>query len=473
MGSPVEDLGAHEVTMLWGGRFERGPHPEMVAFTRSVDVDLRLLPYDIAATKAHARVLVAAGLLEDSDLPALDAALDDISSAWGSGTLEPAPEDEDVHSLVERLLTERLGDLGRRIHAGRSRNDLVATDLRLWCRDAAAEMVDALTELVGFLCDFAEGQLETVMPGFTHLQRAQPVSMGFHIVAHACALVRDIDRFKAAFASSDVSPLGAGALAGNTLGLDPTVAATELNFGATFVNATDAVADRDFAADLLYACATTMTHLSRVAEEVVLWTSSEFGFARIADDWSTGSSMMPQKRNPDVAELIRGRAPGVVADLGALLGILKGLPLAYDRDLQEDKEVVFHGFDTTIGCVRATRGLLGALRFDKDALTEAARGGGGWATDLAERLVTRGVPFREAHETIGGIVASLERSAVSIADADLAGADPRLKPDDAVDVADPRTLVARRASHGGPAPSEVERQIRTLRSAIARLPRTD
>ena len=412
-------------------------------------------------------MLVAAGLLEKEDLGPLDDALDALATAWSRGEITAAAEDEDVHSLVERVLTEKLGDLGRRIHAGRSRNDLVATDLRLWCRDAASAMVDALSELVTFSCDFADGQLDTVMPGYTHLQRAQPISVAFHVLAHASALVRDVRRFRAAYEAADVSALGAGALAGTTLDLDPSVAAEELGFSSVFLNAMDAVSDRDFATDLLYACAATATHLSRVAEEMVLWTSSEFGFGHIADDWSTGSSMMPQKRNPDVAELVRGRAPGVVADLAGLLGVLKGLPLAYDRDLQEDKTFVFRSFDTTIGCVRAMRGLLGAIRFDKEAMAAAAGGGGAWATDLAERLVSRGVPFRTAHEAVGKAVATLEADRASVADADLAAFHEQLNATDGPEVADPSALLARRASPGGTAPQRVRGQIASLRQSLA------
>ncbi|MDQ3877973.1 MAG: argininosuccinate lyase, partial [Actinomycetota bacterium] len=294
------------MTVTWGGRFERGPHPSMLAFTTSLDVDIRLLPYDLAATKAHARTLVSAGLLDRSELPEVDAACADIAARFERGESLAGTQDEDVHSLVERLLTEKLGDTGARIHAGRSRNDLVVTDLRMSCRDASANLIDSVTSLIESIATFAESQADTLMPGYTHLQRAQPVSVGFHMLAHGFALARDAARFRAAYEAADVSTLGAGALAGTTLGLDVDVAARELGFDDVFDNAMDAVSDRDFACDLVYACGLCCLHLSRLAEEIVLWTSAEFGFARIADDWSTGSSMMPQKRNPDVAELVRG-----------------------------------------------------------------------------------------------------------------------------------------------------------------------
>jgi argininosuccinate lyase len=460
---------------LWGGRFKRGPHPEMIAYTSSIGTDLRLLPYDVAATKAHARVLVKAGLLEDGVLDAIDEACDELVDRWSKGTLVPEPGDEDVHTLVERTLTERLGDTGKRIHAGRSRNDLVATDLRLWCKDAAARAVDVLGELVETISSFAGAHKETVMPGYTHLQRAQPVSLAFHMLAHGFALVRDAERFRRAHDAADVSALGAGALAGNTLELDPSIAAGELGLDGVFSNAMDAVSDRDFAADLLYASALCGVHLSRLAEELVLWTSSEFGFARIADDWSTGSSMMPQKRNPDVAEIVRGRSAAGVADLNGLLILLKGLPLAYDRDLQEDKEYVFRAFDRIEGSIVATTRLLGALRLDKDRMARAATGGAAWATDLAEALVGRGVPFREAHAATGALVADLEARGIELADAteaDLLEHHPSFTAADLA-AADPLTTLRARTTPGGTAPERVDEQIRRLREKleVARLGR--
>ncbi|HEV3472320.1 MAG TPA: argininosuccinate lyase [Actinomycetota bacterium] len=446
---------------LWSGRFGAGPADEMMDLTSSLAVDARLLAHDLAATKAHARALVKAGLLEAAEASAIEDACDAIGSA---AEVTLSTDDEDVHSFVERSLTERLGELGARVHAGRSRNDLVATDLRLWCKDAASELKDTLRELITRLCDVAEGHLETLMPGYTHLQRAQPVTLGYHLVAHGFALARDLERLSAAHRAADVSPLGAGALATSTLGIDPSVAAAELGFGRTFDNAMEAVSDRDFALDLVYACAALSVHLSRLAEEIVLWTSAEFGFARIADDWSTGSSMMPQKRNPDVAELVRGRASVTSADLQALLGLLKGLPLAYDRDLQEDKAIVFRAFDRTKGSVAGMSGLLGALTFDEAALERAATSAGMWATDAAEALVRKGVPFRDAHRAIGELVAHLEATGIDVAtvdDATLAGFHPQLACEDVVVAAN--ASVERRGGPGGPAAGQVAEQIGALR----------
>ena len=435
----------------------------MLAFASSLEIDLRLLPYDVAATKAHAHVLNHAGLLDDDDVDAIETALTKLLDDWEAGAVTSG-DDEDVHSLVERLLTEELGDTGRRIHAGRSRNDLVATDLRLWCRDAAARAEEALVDLIGGIADLAESNSETLMPGYTHLQRAQPVSLGFHLLAHGFALARDVDRFRRAHEAADVSALGAGALAGNTLGLDPYIATQKLDMTLTFDNAMDAVSDRDFALDLLYACTVCAIHLSRLAEEIVLWTSSEFGFARLSDAWSTGSSMMPQKRNPDVAELTRGRAGAVIGDLTSLLAVLKGIPLAYDRDLQEDKAIVFRGAERTIGCIDAMNGLLRSLTFDENLMAAAAGGGGSWATDLAEALVKRGVPFRDAHETVGALVAEVEREG-SVPDAELLASRPPFVAADA-ELLSPRAALKARDSRGGTAPNRVLEQVEQLRLSV-------
>lgn len=452
--------------MLWGGRFASGPHPEMIRMTSSIDVDIRLLEHDVKVTKAHARTLVKAGLLDAQELPAIDAVCDSLPAEWKAGSLRPAAADEDVHSLVERLLTERLGETGERIHAGRSRNDLVATDMRLYCKEKAGALTTQIAELLEMIAGLAEEHLETVMPAYTHLQRAQPVSLGFHLTAHGFALQRDGKRFAAAREAADSSALGAGAVAGSTLGLDADVAAFELGFLETFDNAMDAVSDRDFAADLLYACALCTVHLSRMAEEIVLWTSAEFGFARLADEWSTGSSMMPQKRNPDLAELIRGRAGPAVGDLLALLTTLKGLPLAYDRDLQEDKRGLFASIDRTADAIAGMTYLLRSLDFDTVRMEDAAGSAGTWATDVAEKLVEKGVPFRAAHGIAGGLVAHVEASGTdprSLSPEDLAAFHPSLEPGDIPP--DAAASMRARSAHGGTAPGRVQEQIASLRGA--------
>ena len=443
--------------MLWGGRFGAGPGETMLRLTSSIDVDIRLIKEDLAATVAHARVLAAAGLIDESAPGDVEAECDTLLAQSIAGTLAPASTDEDVHSMVERELTERLGETGARIHAGRSRNDLVATDLRLWCKEQASKQVRLTVELIEVLAGRAIEHKDTVMPGYTHLQRAQPVSIGFHLLAHGWALLRDAGRFVAAGSAADESALGAGALAGTGLPLDAELAARELGLARVYDNAMDAVAQRDFVCDLLYAIALCGVHLSRLAEEIVLWSSAEFGFVRLPDEWSTGSSMMPQKRNPDLAELVRGRSAGGIGDLTAMLTLLKGLPLAYDRDLQEDKEIVFRSADRLSGCLEGMIGMMGAMRFSDERLAAAAAGGAMWATDVAEALVARGVPFRAAHEATGRLVATLENQEIELADAGevvLEGRPPQFEAADTA-YADPRVGMAARRSRGGTAPDIV------------------
>jgi argininosuccinate lyase len=455
-------------SMLWGGRFVTGPSDSMMALTASIDVDMALLECDARATRAHARVLVAAGLLDETDLGPIDTALDKLVGEWRSGELIPGPTDEDVHSLVERELTDRLGELGARIHAGRSRNDLVAQDLRLWCRAAAGELVADLAGLLATIARRAEEHAETLMPGFTHLQPAQPVSVGFHLLAHGFALTRDADRLLTARDAADTGVLGAGALAGTTLRLEPSISARELGCSRLFDNAMDAVSDRDFACDLVYATATLGVHLSRMAEEIVMWTSPLVGFARLPDEWSTGSSMMPQKRNPDMAELVRGRAAGPIGELTSLLSLLKGLPLAYARDLQEDKALVFRAVERASGCLTGMSALIAGLAFDTTRLSGAAGLGGSWATDVAELLVARGLPFRDAHEVAGRLVVKVEESGSALDAQVLESHHDLLKAADLERLA-PEYSVAARSSHGGPAPARVADQITRLRQRVSQL----
>lgn len=449
--------------MLWGGRFKAPPNPEMLRLTRSIATDQRLLEHDVAATQAHARALVSAGLLEPGEAAEIESGLSELRAEWQAGSLRPDPADEDVHSFVERLLTERLGETGARIHAGRSRNDLVAADLRMWSRAEAAGLIVSTADLLEVIAARAEELATVVMPGYTHLQRGQPVTMGFHLLAHGFAIARDGRRFGAALQSADVSALGAGALGGTTLDLDPTGIAADLGFSGVFDNAMDAVSDRDFACDLVYAAALTGVHLSRLAEEVVLWTTAEFGFARLPDEWSTGSSMMPQKRNPDLAELVRGRSAGGIADLTGLLALLKGLPLAYDRDLQEDKGFLFAAVDRARESLDAMRYLMAAVRFDGQRLERAAEGGFTWATDLAEALVSRGVPFRDAHAATGALVAALEKRGAALSPEELHRHHPKFEAGD-VAAADPHAGLESRRGLGGPHPDRVAEQVERLRA---------
>lgn len=448
---------------IWGGRFSEGPHPEMMRQSASIDVDIRLLEADVEATRAHARGLVAAGLLEEESLWAIDDVCQALISQHRLGSVHP-DGDEDVHSFVERFLTGQLGEVGARIHAGRSRNDLVATDLRLWCRERASSLRDAVISLIDTLVGVAGSHTQTLMPGYTHLQRAQPVSLAFHLAAHGFALLRDAERFDAARRAADVSALGAGALAGTTLPLNPAVAADHLGFPKVFDNAMDAVSDRDFAADLIYACALFGVHLSRLAEEIVLWTSAEFGFAKLPDAWSTGSSMMPQKRNPDMAELLRGRSASGIGDLTSLLALLKGLPLAYDRDLQEDKEIVFRATDRALDAASAATHLIPSLTFEIERMAEAAGRAGTWATDAAEWLVRRGVPFREAHHAAGKLVAALEESGYELSEApgDILAHAHVAFTSEVRALADPAGSLHARSSPGGTGPERVAAQLSEL-----------
>jgi argininosuccinate lyase len=425
----------------WSGRLPGGLAPEAWAYLHSLPHDRFLWPYDIDGTMAHVRGLEAAGILKKTEAAKLVRELK---------AVREHPEliedtDEDVHSAIERVLTERLGDLGAKVHAGRSRNDQVATALRLWTKDVAADVLDAVCGLAGTLLKRASEHVDTLAPGYTHLQRAQPITLGHWLCAHAHAFARDVERLRAALATADVSPLGAGALAGSTLGIDPTIAARELGFTRTFGNSVDAVSDRDFLCDAAYACAMTMTHLSRLSEEIILWTTTEFAFVQLPDVYATGSSMMPQKKNPDVAELARGHTGLAVGALTGLLVTLKGLPLAYDRDLQTDKQHLRDVFSSTAGALRAMAGLMAEIGFDAVRLAEAVSDEALLATDAAEELVKEGVPFRRAHDQVGAKVRVGEPLGAGLSAA---------------------KAVASRSFDGGPSARSVRKQITRLRRMI-------
>lgn len=455
---------------LWGGRFGKAPAPEAARLTASISFDRRLWRQDLLATRAHARALEKAGILTAAELSSIESALDEAFSSFEAGAFDFHPADEDIHSAVERFLIEKLGDTGAKIHAGRSRNDLVAADLRLWLREAIPEIAGGIHDLQTALASQALEHAGTLSPGYTHLQRAQPVLLAHHLLAHAFALARDFERFTAAFRQVDVSPLGAAAFAGTTLPLDPKATAADLGFSKVFDNAADAVSDRDFALEFLAASAILAVHLSRLGEEIVLWCSSEFAFAVLDDAYATGSSIMPQKKNPDVAELARAKSARITADLVHFLGVLKGLPLAYDRDLQEDKEPVFDAADSLSALLPALAGLVRTLAFDVGRLEEAAREGAVLATDLAEWLVARGVPFREAHEAVGRLVGRTHAAQRGLGETtfeELAAAHERFDAS-ALEVLDPRRSVASRRSHGGTAPERVAEQMATLEETLGR-----
>ncbi len=454
---------------LWGGRFAAGPSDALAALSLSVHFDWRLAPYDLLGSKAHARVLHRAGLLSDDEHARLQDALARLREDVIEGRFTATPQDEDVHTALERGLLERLGPLGGKLRAGRSRNDQVATDLRLYLRDHARRVATAVLDLVDALVAQAGAHPDVPMPGMTHLQHAQPVLLAHHLLAHAQALLRDVDRMRDGDRRAAVSPLGAGALAGSSLPLDPAAVAAELGFERPAANSIDAVADRDFAAEFLFAAALLGVHLSRIGEEVILWATPEFGWVRLHDSWSTGSSIMPQKKNPDIAELARGKSGRFIGNLTGLLATLKGLPLAYDRDLQEDKEPIFDTVDQLLTLLPAVTGLIATLEFSGGRLASAAPAGFALATDVAEWLVRRGVPFRDAHEISGAAVAACEQRGIDLpelTDEQLTQIDARLTPE-VRSVLTVGGALAARSAVGGTAPDRVREQLQQVAGTAA------
>jgi argininosuccinate lyase len=455
-------------TRLWGGRFRGGPAEALARLSVSVQFDWRLAPYDLAASRAHARVLCRAGLLTDDELGRMLAALDDLEAACASGEFRPTVDDEDVHTALERGLLERLGALGGKLRAGRSRNDQVATDLRLYLRDHARGVAVRLVELANALVEQAERHVQTPAPGMTHLQHAQPIVFGHQLLAHVQALLRDLERLRDWDRRAAVSPLGAGALAGSSLPLDPVQVARELGFERPADNSIDAVADRDFVAELLFAAALTGVHLSRLGEEVVLWTTPEFGWVELDDAFATGSSIMPQKKNSDIAELARGKSGRLIGGLVTVLSMLKGLPLAYDRDLQEDKEPVFDAVDTLELVLPALAGMISTMTVRVDRLVAAAPVGYTLATEVADWLVRRGVPFREAHEVIGQLVAlcaARECALSDVSDVDLAAVSEHLTPE-VREVLSVQGALHARTTPGSTGPGPVADQLATVQDLL-------
>ncbi|MFC7405420.1 argininosuccinate lyase [Georgenia alba] len=455
---------------LWGGRFDGGPADALAELSRSTHFDWRLAAYDIAGSRAHSRVLHAAGLLDETELEGMLAALDRLEADVRSGAFAPQPGDEDVHTALERGLIERAGDrLGGKLRAGRSRNDQIATLTRMYLRDAARHLTGRVLDVVDALLEQAAAHPGAVMPGRTHLQHAQPVLLAHHLMAHAWPLLRDVQRWRDWDARAAVSPYGSGALAGSSLGLDPDAVAADLGFATAAENSIDGTAARDVVAEFAFVCAMAGVDLSRLSEDVILWATKEFGFVRLDDAFSTGSSIMPQKKNPDVAELARGKAGRLVGDLTGLLATLKGLPLAYNRDLQEDKEPVFDAVDTLDVLLPAVSGMVATLSFDTTRMAELAPQGFSLATDVAEWLVRQGVPFRVAHEVAGACVRRCEEQGKELwdlTDGELAEISEHLTP--AVrEVLTVEGSVASRDGRGGTAPARVAEQLERAR-ALAR-----
>ncbi|GAB0101534.1 argininosuccinate lyase [Nocardia sp. JMUB6875] len=455
---------------LWGGRFASGPAAAMAALSKSTHFDWALAPYDVRASKAHARVLHKAGLLSESDLAGMLAGLDSLAADVASGAFGPLESDEDVHGALERGLIDRVGaELGGRLRAGRSRNDQVATLFRMWLRDAMRHIASGVLDVVDAITEQAAAHPDAVMPGKTHLQAAQPVLLAHHLLAHAHPLLRDIDRIRDFDKRAAVSPYGSGALAGSSLGLDPEAIAAELNFDSSAANSIDATSSRDFAAEAAFVLSMIAVDLSRMAEEVIIWSTPEFGYITLADAWSTGSSIMPQKKNPDVSELTRGKAGRLIGNLTGLLATLKAQPLAYNRDLQEDKEPVFDSVAQLELLLPAIAGLVSTLTFHTDRMAELAPAGFTLATDIAEWLVRQGVPFRVAHEAAGGCVRAAEARGVGLdelTDEEFAAVDPALTPG-VREVLTVQGSIASRNARGGTAGTQVAKQLEEVRGTAA------
>jgi len=456
--------GPSEARPLWHGRFEDAPADALMQLSVSLPFDRRLAPDDLRGSRAHVDMLAKVGLLTEAERFAIADALDQVEHELATGTFEFAPSDEDIHTAVERRVTDLAGPAGAKLHTGRSRNDQVALDLRLWVRREARAVVERLVELERVLLHRAEEcDDDAYLPGYTHLQRAQPVLLAHHLLAHLWTLARDVVRWQRVAESADVSPLGAGALAGSSLPLDPDAVAETLGFSRRFENSLDAVSDRDFVAEALFAAALAQLHLSRLGQEIVLWSSEEFGFLQLPDAFATGSSMLPQKKNPDVAELARGKAGRVLGNLTGFLATLKGLPLAYNRDLQEDKEPLFDSVDTLVRSLAALTGLVDAATFDLDRMRAAADVPTVAATDLAEHLVRGGMPFREAHAAVGALVRqSIERR---IPLEELVVIEPGLG-EEALPLLRPGAAVSNRTTPGGAGPAALGPQVEAARAAL-------
>jgi len=455
--------------VLWAGRLADKPGAEAFAFQASIAVDKRLVFDDITGSKAHVAMLGNQGIIPKSASAKLLQELDRIASDLRSGKLKIDEASEDVHSFIEGVLTERLGDLGRMVHTGRSRNDQVALDFRLYLKRIVPDICLEIKETILALLSIGEKHTDAVMPGYTHLQRAQPVTLAHWLCAWAEALERDLGRFGDALERLDECPLGSGALAGSGLPLDRKAVALSLGFARPSLNSMDAVADRDFALELASASAILMIHLSRFCEDIVVWASEEFKFINLGEAWSTGSSIMPQKKNPDFAELIRGKSGRAVGNLSALLTLLKGLPYAYDKDLQEDKEALFDSLDTVFSCLAMFRGMMEGAEFDTGRMKAACVGGFMEATDAAEYLVRKGLPFRKAHETVALIVRDcIETGKKSIVECTLEELKKHspLFEGDIFRALSPESCIRARNLAGGPAPAETRRQIKTLRKRL-------
>ena len=469
MITPPDAPGEHHRGRLWGGRFGGDSADAMSTLSRSTSFDWRLAPYDLAGSRAHAKALYQADLLTDDELAGMIDGLDALASEVVSGAFRPAPTDEDVHGALERRLVELVGaELGGRLRAGRSRNDQIATLIRMYLRDALRAIAGELGGVVGALHQQARDHLGIAMPGRTHLQHAQPVLLSHHLLAHAWPLLRNCDRIRDLDRRLAISPYGSAALAGTSLGLDPEAVARELGFTTSVANSIDGTSARDVVAEAAFICAQIAVDLSRLSEDVIIWVTREFGFASLSDEWSTGSSIMPQKKNPDVAELARGKAGRLIGNLAGLLATLKGLPLAYNRDLQEDKEPIFDSIDQLLIVLPAVTGMVSTLRFHREQLERVAPMGFSLATDVADWLVRQRVPFAEAHEITGAYVRRCEDEGVELSGLsadDLADISPHLTAG-VRSVLSLKGSINSRSGRGGTAAVRVQEQLDEVSAAI-------
>ena len=467
---PAGSAGRSAAPRLWGGAFESEVDPVIDAYTRSLPFDHRLAAADLVGCLAHARMLFETGVIDPASSRAILKGLSSLLLRVEAGELEVGGGDEDVHTWIERQLTEEIGDAGRRLHTARSRNDQTAVALRLWQRSEVERAVTAAVGFAGALLEHARQHTGTALPGYTHMQRAQPTSLAQHLLAHAWSVLADAGRLRRAHRTAGLCPLGAGAMAGSPHRIDPRRSAQLLGMEAPYPNTMWAVADRDYAAEALFASALTMVHLSRWAEEVILWTSTEFGFARLQDRAAKGSSIMPQKKNPEPAEILRGKSGRAVGNLVSLLVTVKGLPLTYNSDLQEDKEALFDAFDTMGSSLRVARVLAESLEFDREAMAAALEGSYITATDLADQLAVAGVPFRSAHERTGAVVRAAQERGVELWQlpaSELRTLVPEIEDTDALLAAlRPEASLAAHGSYGGPAPERVAEQIELAASRL-------
>ena len=454
---------------LWGGRFHKNTDPFAEGFHSSISFDSRMYKQDILASIAHASMLGRQGIIDKGESEQIVAGLKAILEDIEQGKVEFSPHDEDIHMNIEKLLTERIGEPGKRLHTGRSRNDQVALDFRMYLKVQIEEVREGIKKLVLTLADIAEKNLDTIMPAYTHLQKAQPTTLAHHMMAYAQMFTRDYDRFGECYVRTNSMPLGSGALCATTYPLDRQSVADELGFAEITPNSLDAVSDRDFAIEFLSDSSILMMHLSRFCEEIILWSTGEFAFVNLSDAYSTGSSIMPQKKNPDMAELIRGKTGRVYGDLMGMLTVMKGLPLAYNKDMQEDKELAFDAADTIKSCIAVFAGMIETAEFRKDNMYRTAGGGFTNATDAADYLVKKGMPFRDAHAVIGNMVYECEKNGSAIADLSVEEL-KKFSPvfgEDVYDFISLEACVAQRKIVGGPAKERVAEHIAAVRAKMS------